>query len=338
MRKYLLPNDGSFYKANLHCHSTVSDGVLTPNEIKEKYIKEGYSIVAYTDHEVLVPHPELADESFLPLNGVELKCDEAEDKPWNEKKTCHICYIALDPDNHTQICYHRSEYIWGNAATYRDKIKIDENEPDFIRDHNQECINEMMKRGREKGFFVTYNHPVWSLENYMDYMGYEHMHAMEIVNFGCLASGYNDYNEREYEDMLRGGKRIYCIAADDNHNDEFDDSFGGFTMIKAEKLEYKAITDALMSGNFYASQGPEIYDLWFEDGKICVTCSDACMIRLNTGIRRTEFVTGDVENPVTKAIFNVNPQDRYVRITVTDKNGKHANTNAYFTDELFYFV
>ena len=38
MRKYLLPNDGSFYKANLHCHSTVSDGVLTPNEIKEKYI------------------------------------------------------------------------------------------------------------------------------------------------------------------------------------------------------------------------------------------------------------------------------------------------------------
>ena len=37
MRKYLLPEKGEFYKANLHCHSTYSDGNWTPEEIKERY-------------------------------------------------------------------------------------------------------------------------------------------------------------------------------------------------------------------------------------------------------------------------------------------------------------
>ena len=34
MRKYLLPENGNFYKANLHCHTDVSDGAKTPEEVK----------------------------------------------------------------------------------------------------------------------------------------------------------------------------------------------------------------------------------------------------------------------------------------------------------------
>ena len=45
MRKYLLSKDGNFYRANLHCHTTVSDGKRTPEEIKEIYKSKGYSIV-----------------------------------------------------------------------------------------------------------------------------------------------------------------------------------------------------------------------------------------------------------------------------------------------------
>ena len=55
MRKYLLPKDGIFYKANLHCHSTHSDGKLTVEQLKEVYKKEGYSVVAFSDHNVLIP-------------------------------------------------------------------------------------------------------------------------------------------------------------------------------------------------------------------------------------------------------------------------------------------
>ena len=35
MKKYLIKKTGKFYKANLHCHTTVSDGAKTPEEIKK---------------------------------------------------------------------------------------------------------------------------------------------------------------------------------------------------------------------------------------------------------------------------------------------------------------
>ena len=37
MKRYLLPEGGTFYKANLHSHSTVSDGRWSPGEIKAHY-------------------------------------------------------------------------------------------------------------------------------------------------------------------------------------------------------------------------------------------------------------------------------------------------------------
>ena len=57
MKRYLLPETGRFFKANLHCHSNLSDGQLSPEEIKKIYMDKGYSIVAYTDHDILLPHP-----------------------------------------------------------------------------------------------------------------------------------------------------------------------------------------------------------------------------------------------------------------------------------------
>ena len=50
--KHLLPNVPKYFKTNLHTHSTVSDGKLSPEELKEEYKKRGYSVVAFTDHEV----------------------------------------------------------------------------------------------------------------------------------------------------------------------------------------------------------------------------------------------------------------------------------------------
>ena len=41
MRYYLLPETGTFYKANLHSHSTVSDGKWTPEQMKEAYMAKG---------------------------------------------------------------------------------------------------------------------------------------------------------------------------------------------------------------------------------------------------------------------------------------------------------
>ena len=77
MKQFFLPESGGAFKANLHCHSTVSDGRLTVGEIKAQYMKHGYSIVAFTDHDVLLSHADLNEPGrFLALNGYEMEVNE----------------------------------------------------------------------------------------------------------------------------------------------------------------------------------------------------------------------------------------------------------------------
>lgn len=340
MKQYLLPQEGHFYKANLHCHSRLSDGCLTPQEIKDRYQAKGYSIVAFTDHDIFLPHPELTDASFLALHGYEMEVNEPKMADFSFIKTCHMCMIALDPKKVTPVCWHRSDYLFGNAVSHRNEVAFDESEPDYIRSYTPECINDMMKRGREAGFFVTYNHPVWSLEDYPEFSQYEGMHAMEIYNHGCYEAGYPEYNPIAYDSLLRQGKRIYCLATDDNHNysnaelPESHDSFGGFVMIKAPALEYTAVTDALVKGNFYSSTGPQIKSLYVEDGMVYVQCSPAVRVTLTTGIREVYRKESKKSALVTEASFPVKKNQGYFRITVIDENGRAANTNAYFVDQL----
>ncbi|MEE1042932.1 MAG: hypothetical protein UH854_03105 [Clostridia bacterium] len=215
-------------------------------------------------------------------------------------------------------------------------VKFDEALPDYERNYDLECMNDMLKTFLEKGFFVTYNHPKWSLETYELYMQLENMHAMEICNGGSTANGYEDRNSKEYDDMLRGGKKIYCIAADDAHMRGTVDAFGGFTMIKADKLEYKTITDALVNGNFYASEGPIINQLWYEDGKVYVTFEPAREAFITKGVRlhRGSRVIGENGELITQASFDVGEDDIYFRITVEGPDGRRAYTNAYFIDDI----
>ena len=304
-------------------------------------MEKGYSIIAYTDHDVFIAHDHLTDDNFLALHGYEMEFT-GEGKSGQSHPTCHMCLIQRDPDNMKQVCWSEANWekylCFGNTRKYIDQIQRDANEPDFERDHTAEVISKAMQIGRENGFFVTYNHPTWSMENYEDYMNFHGMHAMEICNYACLIDGYDEYNPRVYDDMLRGGERIFCIGADDNHNwDEPIDSvgsesFGAYTVIFAEKLGYKEIMDSLFAGNFYASQGPEIYSLWCEGDKIHITCSGAKRISLTTNGRTVQHRYSG-EKLLTEAEFTLPVKNTYFRITVEDAEGMHANTNAYFLDE-----
>ncbi|MBQ6823562.1 MAG: PHP domain-containing protein [Clostridia bacterium] len=336
MKKYILPQEGQFYKANLHCHSTVSDGRWTPEEIKKNYMAHGYSIVAYTDHQVLVPHNELAEEGFLPLNGYEI--DIPEDRPWDEvAKTCHTCFIALDPERTVQKIYHDSVFIDQN----RDRVQLAADREPVIRRYDPAFINAVMAEGRQDGFFVIYCHPVWSLESDGEFMNYHGMHAMEMVNYGSYVTGHEEHNGILYDRKLHSGEMIYCVASDDNH-DVFPmghpkcDSFGGFTMIKAERLEYGAVAEALLNGHFYASEGPEIHELYLEDGKVHIKTSDAVRIVMTTGFRYNKARTAEqIGETINEAVFTLNQKDTdYVRIIVRDREGKEAYTNAYRVADL----
>lgn len=340
MRKYLLSETGNYYKANLHCHTNFSDGKWSPQELKEAYVEKGYSIVAFTDHNVFIPHPELNDEEFLVLNGFE--ADITETVEWGpgmtfaEAKTCHICYIAMRPDIELHPFWHRTRYLYEGAIDHKDEVKFDESQRNYYRHYSPECINDMIMRGRDNGFFVTYNHPTWSMETYQQYIRYENMHAMEIYNHECYLGGYQEYNPHVYDEMLRSGKHLYCLATDDSHSAK--SAFGGYVMIRAEKLEYGCVMDALAQGNFYSSRGPKIKNLWYDDENktVHVECSEAVKIIYTCGIRKPQVVTAssDGDASLTEATFEVHEEDRYFRITIFDKNQLTADTNAYFVDEL----
>ena len=338
MKKYLISNEGSFYKANLHCHTNISDGKLSPEEIKELYKSAGYSVVAYTDHDIFLPHHDLTDESFVALSGFEAEFN-ANYPSGKDYMTTHICFISGKRDNDIHPIWNPETAYIGHSPEYHDKIKYDPEGFTTVRSNSPECINSSIKRARDAGFFVTYNHPVWSLDDYRQYSQYKGMHAMEIYNHGCEVYNYIGYVPEIYDDMIRLGNRIFAVAADDNHNVHSKDSYGfdslgGFVMIKAQKLEYEAITDALFRGDFYASQGPEIKELYVEDGKLIVKTSPAALISVSTARRNTKSVIGKVNALVEDAEFALDANDKFFRITVVDKNGKHANSRAYFHDEL----
>ena len=334
MKKYLLPNGLPFFKANLHCHTTESDGHLTPDEIKSTYKEKGYSVIAFTDHEILVPHPQLNDPEFLALNGYELEVieDEPEELGYCYHKVCHIGLIALEPDNFKQVFWNRLYVKPEMLEQHSELIREYRDVPNTRRIYSVDGISDMMKTARENGYFVIHNHPIWSQEALPDIINYDGMHALEIYNHMSVSEGYDDYTPILYDSLLRNKRRIYCVAADDNH--EAYGQFGGYTMICAEKLAYRTITKALEDGHFYASTGPEIKELWFEDGHIHISCSPAERIIATYGSRR-KICAHHEGAEMTEASFPVPKDDGYVRLTVWDKNGKHADTNAYFTDDLY---
>ena len=103
-------------------------------------------------------------------------------------------------------------------------------------------------------------------------------------------------------------------------------------MIKIPK-EVKAIIEALEKGDFYCSQGPEIKDVYVQDGKVHITCSDAKEIYLATGIRRCRVARAKKGEYINSASFPLVDKMRYIRLEVVDENQKSAYTRAYFTDE-----
>jgi NAD-dependent SIR2 family protein deacetylase len=72
-------------------------------------------------------------------------------------------------------------------------------------------------------------------------------------------------------------------------------------VINADSLDYRTVTKALEDGRFYASEGPEIYELWYEDGMVHIRCSDADHITCNYFNRSAEVAYSEFGEPLDEA-------------------------------------
>ena len=338
MRKYLLDPSKKFFKGNMHCHSNLSDGRFTPEELKERYKAMGYSFLAITDHEFFVAHPELDDEEFITITSAEYAIKQFPKQSTLKNfnmKVCHLNFYAMRQDNDFCVRYN-SVYDHYSSPELRATLKLPETEEDRV--YGAEGINKLIADAKASGCFVCYNHPRWSLENYGDYCGYEGLWGVEVYNHSCGVGGLYDYDINVVDDMLRDGKRVFVSCGDDNHNSKAEgamlDSFGAFVMVNTDTLSYSSIIDGLLSGNFYASMGPTIDELYVEDGKVYVKCSSAARISYSTMGRRTKAVNAAEGESVCEAVFEIKDTDEFFRIDVVDAKGRHANTQAYYLNEI----
>ena len=94
---------------DFHCHSTASDGLMTPNEMLELAITSGLEVWSLTDHdtlegykivkEVLSASEDVAEDSRLRvIPGVELSCD------WNGV-TVHILAYGFESSSQSMLTF-----------------------------------------------------------------------------------------------------------------------------------------------------------------------------------------------------------------------------------------
>ena len=311
MKKHLFIADKYIYKANMHCHTTLSDGRRTPEEIKALYKAKGYSIAAFTDHDILKAHAYLNDAEFLAINGCEVAINQPkpEGGSWDRTSTYHFNLYATRADMADTPPLPDMDYA------------------------DTEAINQYIAERTREGYLVCYNHPYWSLQTHAEYSKLKGCFAMEIYNHNCeVAEGYYGYNPQVYDEMLRAAGKLYCFSTDDNHNASPEDSasydsFGGFLRINSESLNYESIMKSLINGDFYASQGPEIHEISLENGIISVKCSPCQTIVVYTQGRKCYVKTG---SELTEAQFKLCGDEGYVRVMVRNSDGKDANSNAYW--------
>lgn len=335
--KILLSKDKKQYKANLHCHSTISDGKLTPEELKKLYKENGYDILAITDHCVPKNHSDLTEEDFLLLTGYEAYIRPGENGKYNSfKSEIHLNLFAREADNEKLINYNQGYTKYLPVERHGELHRVGSERP---REYTTEYINEFIETAIEHGYLVSYNHPVWSMESEARILSYEKCFSLEMYNTSSRVVNGMEDGQPLYDLMLRKGKRMGCHAGDDNHNrDPFDsptnDSCGSHTMILADKLDYASVIHAMEEKDFYASNGPRIHEITVTDAStVHVECSPASKVFVFFGSKAPKLAYAGKGEALTSLDFELHPKAKYIRVSVYDEAGNAACSRGYFRDE-----
>jgi hypothetical protein len=281
---------GNWYRANLHAHTTMSDGDLSPEQAADFYERAGYQVLAITDHSH-VTEVEKRDRRLLLLPGVELGGDRS-----RQGTTYHVVGLRLGSRG-------RVEAFPGATA--------------------QDLVNML----REAGGITFLAHPYWSGLMTDDILGIEGCFALEVYNTGCDLEVLRGYSMVHWDDVLTLGQDYGGLAVDDGHAGTVDHGLG-WTMIRAEELTAEAVCDALLRGRYYASTGPELLGLTVSDGKIAVETSPVASIAMVSAPERGERARAEAGEAITSAEFAL-PKARYCRIEATDAAGKTAWSNPF---------
>jgi hypothetical protein len=290
-------NPGRFWRGNLHSHSTRSDGRLSPEKICAFYREAGYDFLALTDH-------------FLENYGFPM----TDTRPYRTPDFTTLIGAELHT-GHTEL-----GHLWHILAV---GLPLD-----FPRYAPDETGSQVAARALEAGAFVAAAHPAWYGLTEEDVRSLGPIDAIEVFN--GTACDLNDRPDSNYmlDLLLMRGLRYNACATDDTHcNPDRHDTLRGWVQVKSETLEPEALLQALKTGAYYSSTGPQIFDIHIEAGAtLVVRCSPAARIMATGYGASCASANG---HGLTYAEFSLSAlgSSPFCRVTVRDNQGGRAWSN-----------
>jgi len=170
-------SDGQWFKANLHTHTTTSDGEVSPAERVEQYRDQGYNVLAITDHGATNDLDGLSDDGFLAISGMEAHpaCPEGD--------SYHFALINVPLD--------------------------------FAIPEGTEA-NAVIQMTKDAGGETIVAHPYWcghTLKHLLPLEGYV---GMEVYNATCTRIG-KGISSVHWDNLLDEGRIMPASACDDTH-------------------------------------------------------------------------------------------------------------------------
>jgi len=293
-----------WFKGNTHTHTLNSDGDSAPDDVVRWYREHGYHFLVLTDHNYLTSVDGLnalhgASDKFLVVKGEEVTSTF-------QSKSVHV--NGLDVSTLVPPTRNASsvlETIQGNVDAIRKANGIPHiNHPNF----QWSITPEELRQVKGNRLFEIFNgHPTVHNEGGGGVPGLEQM----------------------WDQILTAGTLLYGIAVDDAHtfkqpgNPAVAGPGRGWVVIRAARLEARALLTALEQGDFYASNGVELSDI-----KTTAT-SMTVAVRPQTDFKyRIRFIgKGGVilhESIEPTATYTFKGTEGYVRAKVIDSGGRVA--------------
>lgn len=318
-----LPADTPRYKGNLHSHTTLSDGNLTPEESAAAFRAHGYHFLCLSEHDLYTDHSAAFDaDGFIILPGLEASAVLLDDPVHRRCLKVHHMHGILGTDEMLAAAPKRFEH----GERLEPEVFFGEWDGFAVAEHLGRVL-------AEHGCAVTYNHPIWSRVDMSDVQGLTCAFGIEVFNYNTVNECALGYDTVFWDALLRQGIRINGIAADDNHNGGvFDDAFGGWAVVCAPELTRDAVVRALMDGAYYSSSGPEVRNFGVSGGMAWVECGPCERVNMIAGgfVGAGETRIAPAGELIERAEFPLRGDETYLRFECVDERGQTAWTNPLY--------
>lgn len=282
-------NENKWYKVGLHIHTTLSDGKMSPKDVIALYESKGYDAIALTDHWHYSQGGQFGN--MLVLSGCEYNAPE------------HDATVGV-------------MHIVGVGMERQPQLTVEMS--------RQQVVEQILACG---GLPVL-AHPAWSMNTLTDAQDLPEIVHTEVYNAVSEAhESMRAYSESFVDMCANAGIYYGLLATDDTHYFDGSDECKGWVMVRAEELSRQALLKALRAGDYYASQGPELY-VTRQENRFIVECSPCIYVTALSNLSWTNGRTVRGQN-ITQFTYECRQEEKWLRIQCCDQQGNQAWSNVF---------